>query len=94
MRLRPDETELVGHWKHEGGKFLADDTSQKIVELVREWLKFVARTSDGWEQLLRYPLDGRFWELTYPTSEMHGGGPPALRVISEDVARSKYGIKA
>jgi hypothetical protein len=44
----------------------------------------------AWETLFEDPDDGRLWERTYPQGEMHGGGPPALRVISVDEARAKY----
>ena len=36
----------------------------------------------GWETLYRDPDDGRFWKLTFPKSYMHGGGPPALILVS------------
>ena len=91
-RPKPDEVELVGCWKLNEGKLSADETANRIADLVREWFKAVAKSSDGWDRLLQDPDDGRYWELTYPMSEMQGGGPPMLRVISEDIARSKYKI--
>ena len=93
VQLKPDEMELVGHWVVEDGRVVADETAKRIAVLVRDWLESVSRVDGGWARLLRDPSDGRFWEMTYPMSEMHGGGPPILKVISEDVARSKYGIK-
>jgi Immunity protein 27 len=38
------------------------------------------------------PSDSRYWELIYPDSQLHGGGPPTLRNLSEAAARKKYGI--
>ena len=35
---------------------------------------------------------GRLWELTYPHSEMHGGGPPRLRVMTRQAAAAKYRV--
>ena len=49
-----------------------------------------ACVSAGWETLYRDPRDGRLWELTYPQSEMHGGGPRRLHVLSRDEAAAKY----
>jgi Immunity protein 27 len=46
----------------------------------------------GWETLYRDPITGELWELTYPQSEMHGGGPRHLRIISLADAQLKYGI--
>ena len=38
----------------------------------------------GWETLYRDPDDGRFWKLTFPKGHLHGGGPPALILVSID----------
>ena len=91
-RPEPHETELTGSWIREAGKFVPDDTAKRITILLRNWFNPVAEAGGGWERLLRDPSDGRLWELTFPKSGMHGGGPPALRVVSADVARAKYGI--
>jgi hypothetical protein len=92
-RPRPDEIELVGCWKLKEEKLSADETANRIVVLLRDWFKSIAKSSSGWEQLLQDPEDGRYWELTYPMSEMQGGGPPMLKVISGDIVRNKYGIQ-
>ena len=44
----------------------------------------------GWEVLYPEPRDGRFWELIYPHSQMQGGGPPRLHLLSSKEARAKY----
>jgi Immunity protein 27 len=93
VQPKPDEVELVGRWVFENGKVVADDTAKRIDVLVRDWLESVSQACGGWERLLRDPSDGRFWEITYPMSEMQGGGPPTLRVISDNVACSKYRIE-
>jgi len=46
----------------------------------------------GWSRLYLDPVDGRYWELIYPQSEIHGGGPPRLAHISADAAKIKYGV--
>ena len=48
--------------------------------------------ASGWDVLFRDPTDGRLWELIYPQSEPHGGGPPQLRCLTADEARQKYGV--
>jgi|SRR5579863_1082471 len=93
VRPRPDETELVGRWIREEGNVVADDTAKRVTTLIRDWLEPVAGANRGWERLLRDPSDGRFWEVIYPQSEMHGGGPPTLRVVSGDDVRAKYGVE-
>lgn len=90
MTLEPDEKEFVGAWKVVNGQVVEDEVSLRIRNLVREHLKLLATSPDGWDKLFCDPRDGRLWELTYPSSDAHGGGPPLLREILEQVARSKY----
>jgi hypothetical protein len=47
--------------------------------------------STGWDVLYRDPNDGRLWELIYPQSEIHGGGPPQLISLTAEDAAQKYG---
>jgi hypothetical protein len=44
----------------------------------------------GWDALYADPVTGKFWELTYPQSHLHGGGPRQLSEISSSAARVKY----
>jgi hypothetical protein len=69
-----------------------DEACRRIRSLVDTELQQVATASNGWEKLYRDPKDARYWEWFYPHSEMHGGGPPALRVLSSEVARQKYDL--
>ena len=91
MMLSPDETELIGKWEMNGARVTKDHQAQRIKTLVRQHLKSIAMVIGGWDKLFRDP-DGRFWELTYPNSSMHGGGPPRLAVVTEEEARHKYGF--
>jgi hypothetical protein len=68
----------------------ADAVAKRIEWLTGEVLEPLASDSSGWETLFRDPGDGRLWEQTFPHSEMHGGGPPRLQVISENGAAAKY----
>ena len=93
MDLCKDETELRGTWLAKDGKVIADAACVRIEWLTRNRLEKVGSDPTGWELLYRDPRDGRFWELTYPRSGWHGGGPPMLAVISEATAQSKYGVQ-
>ena len=92
MSLRPDETDLVGKWVKDGNRIVADQVELRIGELIGHELKKIAVNPDagGWEVLFRDPHDGRYWELTYPQSEMHGGGPKRLTSLSPTAACAKY----
>lgn len=89
--LRPDETELTGHWRLVAGKTIADETCERIQQLVRERLVKIATDTSGWQILYRDPQDSRLWELTYPQGAMQGGGPPKLTCVSVQRAKAVYG---
>ncbi len=91
MRIRPEETELRGKWLVENAVAKEDRTCRRIEWLITNWLEKLQADATGWSVLYRDPKDGRYWELTYPESEMHGGGPPALCHVSKETAESKYG---
>jgi len=85
------ETEIRGKWIKVGGRVEADDQCRRIEDLVARHLREVGRDATGWDRLFVDPQHGRYWELTYPESELHGGGPPRLRNIQVSEARAKYG---
>lgn len=89
--LSPDESELRGSWLTERRRIVKDDTAERIEWLILHRLQRLASDASGWDTLFRSRTDGRLWELIHPHSEMHGGGPPLLRLISSEAARIKYG---
>ena len=90
-----DQTELAGHWLLQDGKLVADANCHLIDDLVSEYLELLALgiADGGWSRLFRDPEDGRLWELTYPESTMHGGGPPTLRAIDAAYASATFGVQ-
>jgi hypothetical protein len=89
--LAPEEVNLRGDWLvQEDRSVVGDAAEQRIEWLITQKLERLANDPSGWETLYRDPRDGRLWELTYPQSEMHGGGPRRLRVLSRDEAAAKY----
>lgn len=91
MRIPPEEKEIVGGWTTVQSRVEADSNSRRINELISHHLRKVARDSSGWDSLYVDPSDNRFWELTYPESASHGGGPPHLKCLSRMEVREKYG---
>ncbi len=51
----------------------------------------LGRDESGWSVLYRNPGTMILFELFYPQSERHGGGPRELRPISHHEATGKYG---
>jgi len=92
MTLKSYETELIGNWINGGAGFVGDAVELRINKLIASDLEKVAVSPEtgAWETLYRDPNDRRYWELTYPRSEMLGGGPKRLANISDSAARSKY----
>ena len=92
MKIASSEILLTGQWKIVQGRVVADDTCQRIDELIGAHLKMLGRDPSGWETFYRDPDDGRFWELTYPQGHLQGGGPPQLRCLTLEEAKVKYGM--
>jgi len=91
VKLTPQETDLVGTWQMKHDTLVADPTCNRIEWLISEHLVRLASDFSGWVELYRDPDDGRLWELTWPQSELHGGGPPRLSCLTIEAARNKYG---
>jgi len=90
--ITSNETEITGKWLISQDRLVADETCERIANLIKGHLVELARDSSGWDILYRDPNDARLWELIYPQSELQGGGPPQLRCLSVDEARCKYGL--
>lgn len=88
--LEPNEHTLVGHWIDDGNTLVPDEVCKRIESLVHDHLVEIATDSSGWSVLYKDPLDNRFWELTYPASESHGGGPPLLRSVDTDIVKQRF----
>ena len=90
--ILPSENLIVGEWSIEKGHLFPDAVCSRIENLVSGYLSKLSSSEDfgDWEILYRDKNDNRLWEKYYPKSELHGGGPPSLRVISEGEARRKY----
>ncbi|WP_262495014.1 Imm27 family immunity protein [Algoriphagus boritolerans] len=69
-----------------------DEICKRIEKLKSDYLIKVAVDETGWETLYQDPNDNRYWLLTYPNSEYHGGGPPTLKVITSIEAFEIFGI--
>lgn len=91
MPIEPHETLIRGEWQLVEGRTVANATVSRIRALIDTELEKIGSTSGGWETLYRDRRDGRFWELVYLQSEMHGGGPESLRLIDAVQAAHKYG---
>jgi hypothetical protein len=85
-----DKEDLVGSWIKIGDRLEPDEVTKRIEYLTERVLARIGASNDGWSTLYYDNSNGRYWELTYPQSEMHGGGAPRLKVISQADAKAKY----
>lgn len=90
MKLKPEEARLEGHWEYIDNQAIPDATCNRIEKLITEHLRKIGVDDSGWDTLYLDPRDGRYWELIYLSSGMHGGGPPSLIQINRDMAEVKY----
>lgn len=88
--LQPNESKLRGGIKANKTTVSFDEISERIVYLVTHRLTAIATDQSGWFRLYQDPTDLRYWQLSYPDSELHGGGAPMLENIAEAMAQNKY----
>jgi Immunity protein 27 len=95
IKLQPNEQLLTGSWVAQTDKVHGDAICERIKWLLAHHLQKVADSpgSGAWETLYRDPDDGRYWERTYPQSELHGGGPAELRCLTAEEAGQKYRLE-
>ena len=92
VMLDATETVLVGEWRLAGNLMQANATCVRIHALVSSYLVEIERADGGWAILYTDPGDGRLWELSYPSGQMHGGGPPVLAVVEPAAALTKFQV--
>lgn len=90
MVPKSDETSLVGSWTTKNGSAVQDGTCERIQWLIDHYLEQLIVDGENWLVLYMNPHDGEYWELSYPQSHMHGGGPPKLTRISKQIAETRY----
>ena len=78
--MATDSSELRETWEYVGGKMVAAGDTDVINDLLATKLEKLR--AKNWRVLYRHRETGQFWELTYPQTEMHGGGPRLLRRLN------------
>jgi len=96
MKIQPQETELVGNWVADGKEIKKDETCRRIEWLIANTLKEVgySKKYGAWETLYIDPEDGRYWVKTFTKSHMHGGGPPTLKNLPKDKAKTDFDLQS
>jgi hypothetical protein len=76
-------TELNDIWSFEDGRMIARGDADAIDDMLATKLNKIRTEEGGWTIIYRHRTTGQLWELRYPKSEMHGGGPRRLRLLAE-----------
>lgn len=63
---------------------------EEDIDLALSKLERLGHDPSGWDTLYRDPATGTLWEVIYPQSYMHGGGPRQLSEIAPSVASIRY----
>jgi hypothetical protein len=72
--------EIIGKWIFKNGEVITDSNCKVIESMIKNDLTKLETSDDGWT--IRYKgNDGEIWELSYPESELQGGGPPRLLLV-------------
>lgn len=88
--ITPHENQLIGKWELTENGVITDAVTRRIEFLIENELVEIARSDDGWSVLYKDNSDGRYWELSFPESGSHGGGPPTLTNLSFDESKAKF----
>lgn len=91
--LGAHETEIIGGWTYADGAVRGDAGTQRIHWLLKGQLTYLAVDGSGWQKLYVNPADGKYWELSFPQSELQGGGPPTLTRLDFVVAQQRYHLQ-
>ncbi|WP_061246464.1 Imm27 family immunity protein [Leptospira interrogans] len=89
-KILPSEKELVGSWIKKDSGIQNDEILERAIYLMQNYLIKIKADSSGWNTLYQDPVDGRYWEATYPQSDIHGSGPLTLFVLSDNHAKKKF----
>lgn len=83
---------LIEEFLLKGSTVVAAGDAARTDAMLRNELVKVRDEDGGWTNLYRHKTTGTFWQLTYPNSQMHGGGPrqlvelsAAMRVLEPDL---------
>jgi len=90
MKLDSSENSIVEEWEFVNHKMIQNEQGRRIDWLIQNCLIKIAIDKSGWFTLYQDPKDERYWELSFPRGEMHGGGPRLLAAISDSNTLSKY----
>ena len=88
-----NHTEITGTWNLINGQIEADEMCKVIEQLISEKLVYLSVDNSGWYKLYKNEIDDSLWELSYPNSDLQGGGPPKLtKVLRDKFIEQKYSL--
>ena len=93
ITMLENQTEIIGSWIYINMQVVMDDNCNLIHKLITEKLVYLADDESGWNKLYKDEIDNSLWELTYPKSDLEGGGPFKLsKVHRNKTIEQKYSL--
>lgn len=89
--IESDRTEYIGGRYFKDGVMYADEITEFIHRETACHLDQLGADETGWNLLYRDRRDSRYWEMTYPKSYLQGAGPPALRLLTLEEVKARFG---
>jgi hypothetical protein len=65
---------------------------EAVESYIAENLTKIATNQSGWDTLYINKATEQYWVLTYPNSQLHGGGHPELTRVSKLVVKKEFGV--
>ncbi len=67
-------------------------TGPQAITFLEENCIKVTTNDSGWEILYKEKSSNKYWELTYPNSEVHGGGEPLVSPVAIEDVKLKFNV--
>ena len=80
--MTPSE-DLRDVWCFENGKMTVRGDAAAIDGMLAKKLDKIKVDPINWIVIFRHRDTNQLWELSYPQSELHGGGPRRLRLLGD-----------
>jgi hypothetical protein len=73
-------------------QFMNEFTGLQAISFIETNCIKITTDESGWEVLYKEKFSNKYWVLTYPNSETHGGGVPLVSPLSGEEVKLKFNV--